>query len=221
MYLRSIAVGAVAMGLAVVLGATPATAETFDHLTYLTFNRPVKVPGVTLTPGTYRFHLTNPTTSRNVMQVMSQDGGIVYSQFNTIPDFRPAPTPDATVTFKETEAAAPPAVHSFFYGGEQRGYEFVYPRQPVAAETAESAPAPAPPVVGEPPQRVAENASPAPAVTEPAPPVTPAPAPPEAAPSNVERNELPKTASPMPLVAYIGFASLLLGFAVHVSRRLT
>jgi len=221
MYLRSIAVGAVAMGLAAMLGATPATAQTFDHLTYLTFSGPVKVPGVTLTPGTYRFHLTNPTTSRNVMQVMSRDGGIVYSQFNTIPDSRPAPTPDATVTFNETKAAAPPAVHSLFYGGEQQGYEFVYPRQKVVNEASESAPAPTPPRVAEPPQRVAENAPPAPAVTELAAPVTPAPAPPAAAPSNVERNELPKTVSSMPLVACIGFASLLLGFAVHVSRRLT
>jgi hypothetical protein len=153
---------------------------------------------------------------------MSRDGGIVYSQFNTIPDSRATTTPDATVTFKETEAASPPAVHSLFYGGEQRGYEFVYPRQPVVAEAAESAPAlPAPPAAAEPPQRVAENAPPAPAVTEPAPPVTPAPAPPAAAPADVARTELPKTASSMPLVACIGFASLLLGFAVHVTRRLT
>jgi hypothetical protein len=44
MYPKSIAVGAVAMGLAAMLDATPATAQTFDHLTYLTFSGPVKVP---------------------------------------------------------------------------------------------------------------------------------------------------------------------------------
>ena len=219
MFLRSIAVGAVAIGLTALLGATPATADTFDHLTYLTFSGPVKVPGATLTPGTYRFHLTNPTTSRNVIQVMSQDGGIVYSQFNTIPDFRATTTPDATVTFNETKVAAPPAIRSLFYLGERHGYEFVYPQQHVVAEVAESTlPPPAPPLV-ETPQRVAQNAPSAPAVTTPAPSVNPAPAPPAAAPSTAARPQLPKTASSMPLVAFIGLVSLLLGFAVHAYRR--
>ena len=218
MFLRSIAVGAVAIGLTALLGATPATADTFDHLTYLTFSGPVKVPGATLTPGTYRFHLTNPTTSRNVIQVMSQDGGIVYSQFNTIPDFRVTTTPDATVTFNETKVAAPPAIHSLFYPGERHGYEFVYPRQHVVAEAAESTPPPAAPPIVETP-RVAQNAPSAPAVTTPAPAVSPAPAPPAAAPSTAARTQLPKTASSMPLVASIGFVSLLLGFAVHAYRR--
>src|SRR5215469_15993887 len=121
MFLRSIAVGVVAIGLTALVGATPATADTFDHLAYLTFSGPVKVPGATLTPGTYRFHLTNPTTSRNVIQVLSRDGGIVYSQFHTIPDFRTTPSDESTVTFKETNGNAPPPIHSLFYGGERSG----------------------------------------------------------------------------------------------------
>ena len=50
-------------------------AETIDKLTFLTFSGRVQIPGAQLNAGTYRFHLTNPNTDRNVIQVMSRDGG--------------------------------------------------------------------------------------------------------------------------------------------------
>src|SRR6188474_3442188 len=88
---------------------TPAAPqESFDKLAYLTFSAPVQIPGATLSAGTYRFHLTNPETSRNVLQVLSKDGSIVYSMFHTIPDRRMSLTEDAVVTFRETPAGVPP-----------------------------------------------------------------------------------------------------------------
>jgi hypothetical protein len=108
--------------------AAPARAETIDKLTYLTFSAPVHVPGATLDPGTYRFRLANPETTRNVLQVLSRDGYTVYAMFHTIPDRRSMMTSESTVTFRETPAGAAPEVKSLFYGGELRGYEFVYPK---------------------------------------------------------------------------------------------
>jgi hypothetical protein len=57
---------------AVVATTAPAPArasitETYDKLAYLTFSGSVQIPGGTLSAGTYRFHLTNPETSRNVL----------------------------------------------------------------------------------------------------------------------------------------------------------
>ena len=100
----------------------------FDKLAYLTFSAPVQVPGGTLNAGTYRFHLTNPVTSRNVMQVLSKDGTIVYGMFNTIEAHRRSITDDAAVTFGETPAGVAPAIKALFYGGQLTGYEFVYPK---------------------------------------------------------------------------------------------
>ena len=48
--------------------------------------------------------------------------------FHTIPDMRTKLTKDPTVTFRETPEGIPPAIRSLFYGGEYRGYEFVYPK---------------------------------------------------------------------------------------------
>jgi hypothetical protein len=198
----------------VALTPTPASGVTFDKLAYLTFNAPVQVPGATLSAGTYRFHLTNPDTSRNVLQVLSNDGTIVYAMFHTVPDFRTTLTDEATVTFKETPAGVPFAVRSMFYGGEYSGYEFVYGkgepnmipevvRQPEITYTAEPMP-----VIEPPYQPFAAEPVAVPAVEPVGEPV------PEPAPA-----ELPRTATPLPVIAVGGMASLLVGLGMGLLRR--
>jgi hypothetical protein len=190
----------------------PVSAVTYDKLAYLTFNGPVQIPGVTLNAGTYRFRLTNPDTSRNVLQVLSNDGAVVYAMFHTIPDGRTSITEDPVVTFKETPAGVPPAVHALFYGGEHRGYEFVYPRggpnmiaevvpQPeITYEESPAAPVPAP-------------------IAEPEAELVPVPVAEPAAVPQPEPVELPRTATPLPLVALGGLTSLLAGLGLGLLRR--
>ena len=205
-----------AVGLIAVMTPAPAGAVTYDKLAYLTFNAPVQIPGATLNAGTYRFHLTNPDTSRNVLQVLSNDGSVVYAMFHTIPDSRVALTEDPFVTFKETPVGVPPAVKTLFYGGEYLGYEFVYPKggpNMIAEEVAQ------PPITYTftPPPRIEETIAPAaPEVTfaEPAVPVTAAePVPPPA--------ELPRTATPLPFLTAGGLLSLVAGLGLGLLRRRT
>jgi LPXTG-motif cell wall-anchored protein len=209
-------VSAVLVAASVALTPAPASAigVTYDKLAYLTFNTPVQVPGATLRAGTYRFHLTNAETSRNVLQVLSNDGAIVYAMFNTIPDSRTKLTPEADVTFLETPAGVPPAARALFYGHEYRGYEFVYPKggpnmipevvpQPEISYTVEPMPVIEPPYEPLAPEFVEEPA--VEPVGEPVP--EPAPA------------ELPRTATPLPLVAVGGLTSLLAGLGLALRRR--
>jgi hypothetical protein len=208
--LSAVAVAAVVAGTA----PAPVRAVTYDKLAYLTFSAPVQVPGVTLNAGTYRFHLTNPDTSRNVLQVLSHDGAIVYAMFHTTFDRRTTVTDEAVVSFRETPVGVPPAVKSIFYGGEHRGYEFVYPkggpvmipevwRQPeITYAPIPVAPVPEERITAAEPEIVVET-EPMPAV-EPTPPLAP---------------ELPRTASPLPLVAVGGLTSLLVGLGFGVLRR--
>jgi LPXTG-motif cell wall-anchored protein len=217
---RLLLAGAAFIALIVAMAPAPANAitTTYDKTAYLTFSAPVQIPGVTLNAGTYWFRLTNPATSRNVLQVLSNDGSIVYAMFHTIPDRRTTLTEEAVVSFRETPEGVAPAVKSLFYGDEYRGYEFVYPKggpnmirelrpqpeityaeSPVAAvpePVAEAFPRPEPVIepVAEPPlQPVAEQA--------------PAPA------------ELPRTASPLPFLALGGLTSLLTGLGFGLLRR--
>lgn len=198
----------VATTLAVMTPTSASAQVTYDKLTYLTFSGIVQVPGATLPAGTYRFHLTNPDTSRNVMQVLSYDGATVYSMFHTIPAWRPDATTDPAVTFKEVPADVPPPIGSMFYGGERNGYEFLYSNGPdLTALTA-----PQPPITYEPLPVVAEVAPPAPVFEPAAAPesgIAPA-AEPEPAPAV----ELPKTATRVPVFAFTGVILLLAGLGL-------
>jgi hypothetical protein len=142
-----------------------------------------------------------------VIQVLSNDARTVYSQFLTRPDSRTVLTDEPTVTFLETPAGVPPAVKSLFYGGEYRGYEFVWgkgepnmiaeePVQPPVTYTAIAPAAPTPParVIAPPPDVTVEQG------------VAPAP------PAPVE---LPKTATPLALLALGGIGSLLTGLLLR------
>lgn len=196
-----------------VMTITSGYAATYEKRAYLTFNTSVQVPGATLRAGTYTFRLANAETSRNVLQVLSNDGTTVHATFHTVPDSRTSITPDPTVSFRETPVGVPPAVNSLFYGGEHRGYAFVYPKGgPVM--TAEVRPQP--PITYTP----IPAARPAP-VTEPE--ITVVTEPLEFEQATASRpptpEELPKTATPLPLIATAGLTSLLVGLGLGVLRR--
>jgi hypothetical protein len=112
--------------------ATPfkALAQTPEarKLTYLTFTKPIQLPGFELPAGKYRFSLADPDTSRRVVEVANEDGTKTYGFLLTIPDERLKPAKDALVLFNETEAGTPAAVRAWFYPGESLGYEMVYPK---------------------------------------------------------------------------------------------
>jgi hypothetical protein len=203
-----------AAALIAVMTPAPASGVTYDKLAYLTFSAPVQIPGATLSAGTYRFHLTNPKTSRNVLQVLSRDGAVVYAMFHTIPDSRTALTKDPAVTFTETPAGVPPAVRSLFYGGEYRGYEFVYP---------EGGPNLIPEAFPQPEIRYSPN--PAARASEPVfePEIEWVPEPVEEQPAEQLPEpaavELPRTATWLPMVAVGGLTSLLAGLGLALIRR--
>jgi LPXTG-motif cell wall-anchored protein len=202
--------------------AAPARADTYDRLAFMTFTGPVQVPGATLNAGTYRFRLANPDTSRNILQVLSHDGYSVYTTFFTTPDARVVTTDNPSVTFMETPAGVPPAVKSLFWGGEHRGFAFVYAKgepimtpKPIVQPRVSYTPNPVP---------AAPSAEPIP---EPYPAAEPTAAEPEilvaevaaAEPTATVPQELPKTATAVPTMALGGLTSLLAGLGIALLRR--
>src|SRR6266849_1895378 len=173
-----ITVNALWLGASMALMAamvTPTMADEWNKETVLEFSGPVEVPGKVLTPGKYVFKIADSESERNTVQIFSEDANGDQKLVTTtmaIPDYREE-TPDKTIIpFEERPSGSPEAIHSWFYPGDNTGWQFVYPkgeRSQMSSNTtpAAAAPAPAPPV---------DTPTPAPEAT-PAPKVDAAPAP--------------------------------------------
>jgi len=121
-----IGVGTVLLALAVVELA--ATATVPERTTYLTFTRVVKVPGATLTSGTYIFELVDSLAAPGVVRVSSRDRKISYFMGFTKAVERPRDLRlDASVTLGEAAPGAAPPIDVWWPIGERTGRKFIYP----------------------------------------------------------------------------------------------
>ena len=215
-------------------------ADAWDKKTIVTFSQPVEIPGVgaqVLPPGTYVFKLLDSSSNRNIVQIFNKDQNHVYATILAIPNYRLRATDKTVMTFGERAAGTPEAIRAWFYPGANWGQEFVYPKtravelakithQPVLAMPAELAPnltQPAksvdePPVVAlkEAPVTAVKPTGDEVAITEviELPPVQTA-----SAMKPEVTKQLPKTASPLPLVGLIGLLSLGTSFVLSVIRK--
>lgn len=210
----------------------PVMADEANQKTTLTFSQPVELPGIILPAGKYVFKLVN-TSYRHVIQVSNAEETKVFATILAIPDYRLKRTSDTVVHFEERPANRPEAIRGWFYPARSFGHEFVYPKQraielaqithqavPFAdvkptetmAELEKAPVAAITPEAKEVPVAEAIETTPPPARTElaqlrePAA-ETPAPA------------ELPKTASPLPYIAFGGLVSLALAGVLKYSLK--
>lgn len=201
--------------------AVPATGQTFDRVTKITFSTPVELPGMTLPAGTYTFRLVDSESDRHVVQVLDANDEKHITTLHAMPTRRSETSEETVVTFRETVAGAPLPVRFWYYPNDQYGQEFAYPKDralAIAAATGESVLAiedeqitRVEPAAVATPEVEVEAAAP---VVEPVAPVEPM----EPAPM-ATTGELPDTASPLPLVGLIGLVSLGSAFALRAYRR--
>lgn len=212
--------------------AASAQADAWNKKTILKFNQPVEVPGHVLTPGTYVFQLADSSADRNVVQIFSEDKkGMDHLVTTTmaIPDYRVATPVKTEVTFEERHSNTPEAVHSWFYPGDNYGWQFLYPKGQtlqVAKNTRPTTPvtraskgaatlsaAMKAAAINTPtskPEVVKPEPKPLPVtLAQNRPPATFAPQ-----PSAAKQGELPKTASNLPLEVAIGLFLLAVGAGI-------
>jgi hypothetical protein len=150
---------------------TPMTADEFNKETKFEFSAPVEVPGRVLTAGKYVFKIADSQSDRNIVQIFSEDANGAQKLVTTIlaiPDYREETPDKPIVQFEERQSGSPEAIHSWFYPGDNTGWEFVYSKgersqmssnaMPAAAAPA---PTPAPQAVTPTPELAAAPALPA------------------------------------------------------------
>jgi hypothetical protein len=243
---RKILVAFCGMGLAVGILAIRAQADPWDKKTILTVNNTIQVQDRLLPAGTYVFKLLDSSANRHVVQIFNEDQSHIIDTVMAIPNYRLQPTGHSRFTFWETPPGAAPALRAWFYPGDNFGQEFRYPKHLAMLQTVEQteatrinrqteetkrtetessanreAPAPPPPAeevkettttTPEQPVEMAQN-TPPPAPSAPA-------AEPQSTPPPAETpQQLPKTASPYPLVGLGGMFSLALSGLLRLIRQ--
>jgi hypothetical protein len=231
------------IGLAAGVLGFQARADEWNKMTYFTVDKTVQVQDRVLPAGTYVFKLLDSQSNRHVVQIFDKDQRHLIDTVMAMPNYRLRPTGHSRFLFYETPPGYAPALHAWFYPGDNFGQEFRYPKHlamletttqqteatrmnnqeqeskttetPTAPAVEPEAPAPAPA-----PQQEAvtttqpEEQQPV-EMAQNTPP--PAPAPPAAEPQPAPTT-LPKTASPYPLIGLSGLFSLGLYGLLRLKR---
>lgn len=110
------------------VSALPVRASEWNHLTKLMVHQTIRVPGATLTPGTYWVKLVNSPADRDIVQFWNADQDKVLSTVIAVPDERMHLSGKTKLTFYEAPPGMAPALRTWFYPGSTYGDEFVYPK---------------------------------------------------------------------------------------------
>ena len=125
--------------------AQPVMADEWNKRTEFQFSGPVEIPGMVLSAGKYVFQLVDSDSDPNIVQVFSEDSSGKESLLATVlavPDYM-TETPDKPIIhFEERHSGAPEAIDSWFYPGDNTGWEFVYPKGETLQTDANTTPAP-------------------------------------------------------------------------------
>jgi hypothetical protein len=217
------------LAVAIVIAALSARADVWDKKTLLSVNQPIQVQDTFLEPGTYVFKLHNSNSSRHIVKIYNRDENRLINTIIAVPNYRLQPTGESRFTFYETPPGTARAMRAWFYPGDNFGQEFTYPKQlrhlALATPPQQSSAPPEPealpahsvePIDSSPelpqahveprreePELIAQN-NPEPQTPK----AEPAPAPVQ--PKAEEPAELPKTATPFPLIGLSGLGCLVI-----------
>jgi hypothetical protein len=211
------------------LGATvlpSARADTWNKKTVVTFSQAVEVPGKILPAGTYTFQLLDSLSDRHIVQIFNADGSQIIATILAINNYRLQPTGETVMKFGERPGDSPEALRAWFYPGDNFGQEFVYPKvraielaqtakvivPAVAVDTIDDDVIKTVPIVAVTPDQKEVEVTKVIQTTPPA--ATPAPV------AVKETEELPKTASSMPLIALLGGLSISLAIGLKLFLKL-
>jgi len=223
--MNRLVVAMASVGLLGIALSPSARADEWNKKTVMTVSEPIQVPNQVLPAGTYVIKLLDSQSDRHIVQIFNKDENHLFTTILAIPNYRIQPTGKTVFTFWETPPGQPKALRAWFYPGDNFGQEFAYPKsaavqiaavahQPVptteATQPAELPKAEVTQTQPE-PQQEAQN-------TPPPPPQEAAPAPEPAPTPEPAPQELPKTASPYPLIGLAGLLSLGLFAFVRAFR---
>ena len=124
---RYLSLAVLAAGLLFAL-APSIKADEWNKMTRISVNQPVDLQNVVLTPGHYVLRLMEGPSNRFVVQVFSADQQHLITTILATPAFRMKPASKTKFGFYESAPGHPMAVRTWFYPGDDFGFQFSPPR---------------------------------------------------------------------------------------------
>ena len=111
-------------------------ADEWDKRTIVKIDQSIDVQGTMLPPGSYVIKLLGGSSDRSTVQIFSADENRLIATRLAVPAWKLAPTDNSEFRFYEAAEGRPPALHTWFYPGDNSGFEFIRSRRrEVAAQT--------------------------------------------------------------------------------------
>jgi hypothetical protein len=107
-----------------------------DKKTIITINQSIDVQGTVLDPGSYVMKLLDPNQGRNIVQIFSAEGNRLIATILANKAYRINPTDHSQWKFYDAAPGQPAALRTWFYPGDNFGFEFNAPRENVVAKSA-------------------------------------------------------------------------------------
>jgi hypothetical protein len=108
---------------------TPASrADEWNKSTSITFDNPMEIPGQVLPAGTYVFKTLDNTVAQNIVQVWNGDQTQLVATLHVVPEY--VHEPYDTVVFNSDHSGSVARLDSWFYPGDNNGFQFNYGMSP-------------------------------------------------------------------------------------------
>jgi hypothetical protein len=106
-----------------------------DEKTIVTISQPVDVQGTILPAGQYVLKLQDSPSNRSVVFVFNSEETRLITAVLAVHAYRLDPTGKSDFSFYGSPAGQPAALHTWFYPGENGGFEFLQRKHKAAAES--------------------------------------------------------------------------------------
>lgn len=100
-----------------------AKADEWNKRTIITTHEPIQIEGKVLEPGQYVLKLLD-SSDRHIVQIFDIGEAKLEMTVFAIPTYRLDPSGDTRLTFSETSDGQAPALRTWFYPGDNSGFEF-------------------------------------------------------------------------------------------------
>ncbi len=115
---------------------TPAIkADEWNKKTTITIDQAIEVQDTVLPAGSYVIKLVDSSSVRNLVQIFNADEDRLITAVFAIPAYRLTPRDNSEFKFYESEDGRPPVLRTWFYPGDDAGFEFRQSRPARAADS--------------------------------------------------------------------------------------